>query len=137
SISIIILVPIIGLIAYFFSNNSSPKNIDDFFNQFFMDEISMMPEYVSAYLNAEEYGLESQDTKLDDISPEALANRYDRYRKSLKILQGYDKEKLTPEQLLNYEVLEWYLLHELEGEKFAYHKYILEPLWGVHTDFIG
>lgn len=131
-----VLIITVLLYTHYF-NSGKPKNIDDFFAQFFIDYSSLDPELITSYGNMEAYGLKSQDDKLTDISDETLKETYEMFKKSLATLQSYDKSTLTPEQVLNAEILEWFLVNKIEGEKFAYHEYLVEPIWGVQNDLMN
>jgi len=79
------------------------------------------PEGVLAEGIAEAWGLEGAE--LTNISDAYVRETYGMYETVLEMLRAYDREALSPEQQISYDVYEWYLDDEVRGKAFMYHDY--------------
>lgn len=87
-----------------------------------MSSLRMLPPWLDWY---------SDD--LTDASP-AQAERFMRMvRDDLSVLRRYDRASLPPDDRLNYDMLEYFLAIQVEGERFQYHDYPLNQLFGVQN----
>src|SRR5205085_10839590 len=60
---------------------------------------------------------------------------FDRAKKDLADLRAYPLEKQDASQKLSTHILEWYLTQQIEGEKFQWHNYPVNQLFGVQSEF--
>jgi uncharacterized protein (DUF885 family) len=131
--SIIIFLILIPGFAGTLIEEKAPIDIEDLFNSFFREYIELSPESGSALGITEEHGVKVQNNKLDDESVEALDRLYETYRKYNRWLSQYNKEELTTSQIINRDILKWFLQNELKGEKFKHHRYIINPMLSFHS----
>lgn len=96
-------------------------SIDDFFEESYKQLLLRDPEGLTYTGLAEEFGL--RNDRLTDISDAYVRETYALQAAILDILQGYDRDALTPEQQLSYDVYEWYLDDLLRGQPFMYYDY--------------
>src|SRR5207302_5936471 len=73
--------------------------------------------------------------KLGDASPAHQQRFFDRAKKDLADLRAYPLEKQDASQKLSTHILEWYLTQQIEGEKFQWHNYPVNQLFGVQNEF--
>jgi len=97
--------------------------IDDFFEESYKQLILRSPQKVTALGLAEVYGM--RNDQLDDLSDAYLRDTRRLEAGILELLRGYDRNGLSPEQQINYDVYLWYLDKRVQGHKFAYHDYPL------------
>jgi uncharacterized protein (DUF885 family) len=71
--------------------------------------------------------LDFHSDKLDDFSPAASEADARFGDEQLKILRSYGRSHMTREQLLSYQVLEWFLADQAGGRRFMYHDYSGQP----------
>jgi uncharacterized protein (DUF885 family) len=95
--------------------------IDQFFEESFRALMLRSPETILSYGLTEFYGV--TDVRLDDISDAYRHQTYQLMGEILKTLEGYDREALTPEQRVSYDVYKWHLEDQLAGQAFMYHDY--------------
>ncbi len=126
----IILIPSFAVASY---EGKAPSDIEDLFNSFFQEYIELSPETGSALGITEEHGIKVHNSMLDDESVESLDRLYEIYKKYNQWLSQYDEEELTTSQRVNKDVLKWFLENELKGEKFKYHRYIINPMLSFHN----
>lgn len=131
--SIIIFLILIPYFAVASCEEKAPLDIEDLFNSFFQEYIELSPETASTLGITEEYGVKVQNNELDDESVEALNKIYVMYKKYNRLLSQFNEEELTKSQIINTDILKWFLQNELKGEKFKYHRYIINPMFSFHN----
>jgi uncharacterized protein (DUF885 family) len=125
---LILAVVLFGLHTWYFR----PVTIGIFFEKTFMQygfdspqllsSIRMLPSWMDWY---------SDD--LDDASP-AQADRLNaRLRKDLETLRSYDRNSLSATDKESAEILEQFMSVQVEGQKYQYHDYPLNQLFGVQS----
>ncbi|MFN2167211.1 MAG: hypothetical protein ACK2U9_13225, partial [Anaerolineae bacterium] len=96
-------------------------DLDTFFEVSFRALMMRNPEGVLAEGVADLWGLEG--ATLTDISDAYERETLDMYAAVLEALHTYDREALTPEQQISYDVYEWFLDDEVRRRDFLYHDY--------------
>ncbi len=96
-------------------------DLDQFFEVSFRALAMRNPEAILAEGVADIYGL--QGAQLTDISDAYTRETLDMVAAVLESLRTYDREALTPEQQISYDVYEWYLDDEVRRREFLYHDY--------------
>lgn len=75
----------------------------------------------------------------DDLTDRSLAREREmqaKLREDLATLRDYDREALDEGTRLSYDVLEYFLAIQEEGERFSLHNYPLNQLFGVQSNFV-
>jgi uncharacterized protein (DUF885 family)/formylglycine-generating enzyme required for sulfatase activity len=98
-------------------------SLDDFFEESYKQLLLRSPQKVTALGLADKYGIHND--RLDDLSDAYQSETRRLETAILELLRAYDRENLSPEQQINYEVYEWYLDMRVQGHRFAYHDYPL------------
>ena len=100
------------------------------FDEFVTDSFELLvrrsPESVTHLGQAEQLGL--RDDRLDDVSDAYLRETYDVYEAILDRLRQHDRSQLDSEQLVTYDVYEWYLDDVVRDREFIYHDYPITPM---------
>ncbi|MGE0638158.1 MAG: DUF885 family protein [Bacteroidia bacterium] len=111
-----------------------PFSINHFYERIFIEYAMEDPEILSQLRILEGMGINFHNDDLTDISDA----RFQRVKKKLNdnynTLLDYDREKLSKEQKLSYDILKWFLDDAVRREQFMYHDYIITQLQGVHMD---
>jgi uncharacterized protein (DUF885 family) len=74
----------------------------------------------------------------DDLTDQSLAQEkklQDKLRNDLATLRQYDRAGMNQADALNYDMLEYFLAMQAEGEPFAHHNYPLNQLFGIQNEF--
>ena len=74
----------------------------------------------------------------DDLTDQSLAQEkklQDKLRADLETLRRYDRAGMNEADALNYDMLEYFLALQAEGEKYAHHNYPLNQLFGIQNEF--
>ena len=74
----------------------------------------------------------------DDLTDMSLAQEkklQEKLRNDLATLRQYDRAGMNEADALNYDMLEYFLALQTEGEPFAHHNYPLNQLFGIQNEF--
>ena len=112
-----------------------PWSLNLYYEKVFAQVLFDEPELLSAIGLVERFGITGHNAKLADASPAHQQKFFDRAKKSLEDLHAYPLEKQTTSQKLSTHILEWYLTREIEGEKYQWHNYPVNQLFGVQNEF--
>ncbi|MFN2623876.1 MAG: DUF885 family protein [Chthoniobacterales bacterium] len=112
-----------------------PWSLNLFYEKVFAQVLFDEPELLSSIGLVERFGITGHNAKLADASPAHQQKFFDRAKKSLEDLRAYPLEKQTASQKLSTHILEWYLAREVEGEKYQWHNYPVNQLFGVQSEF--
>ncbi len=115
------------------SDEVAPADIEQLFDDFFREYIELSPETGTTLGLPDILEIPVRNDELDDVSDEGIDKLFKLYKKYRDRLSKFDKTKLTPSQLLNYNVLMWFLNDELQREEYRYHRYIINPMFSFHN----
>lgn len=74
----------------------------------------------------------------DDLTDQSLSQEkklQEKLRADLETLRRYDRAGMNEADALNYDMLEYFLALQVEGEKYAHHNYPLNQLFGIQNEF--
>ncbi|MDX1501263.1 MAG: DUF885 domain-containing protein [Thermoanaerobaculia bacterium] len=110
-----------------------PWSIDHFYGRVFGVFALRHPMMLSGMRLLEPMGLEFHNDDLDDFSM-AFAEKEARWvAKQLEILRRYDRAAMDRNGQLSYDVLEWFLADSVEGDRWRFHDYPVNQLFGVQS----
>jgi uncharacterized protein (DUF885 family) len=112
-----------------------PWNLNLFYEKVFAQTVFDEPELLSSLGLVEQFGFNKHNGKLNDVSPSHQQKFLDRWKKDLSQLHEYPLDRQTPSQRLSTHVLDWFLTKETEGEKWQWHNYPVNQLFGVQNEF--
>jgi uncharacterized protein (DUF885 family) len=112
-----------------------PWNINHFYEKTFAEVIFSEPELLSSLGLVEQFGYTRHNGKLSDASPAHQQKAIDRWKKDLRQLREYPLDRQSPSQKLSTHVLDWFLERQVEGEKWQFHNYPVNQLFGVQNQF--
>src|SRR5213595_644082 len=112
-----------------------PWSLNLFYEKVFAEILFDHPEILSALGLVEQIGLTSHNGKLDDESPAHQQRESDRWKRDLAQLRQYPADGQSPSQKLSTRVLDWFLQVQAEGEKWQWHNYPVNQLFGVQNQF--
>ena len=111
-----------------------PFSINHFYEKIFIEYALEDPEILSQLRILEGMGINFHNDDLTDISNARVLNLKKKVDWNYKTLLEYNREKLSKEQQLSYDILKWFLDDAVRREEFMYHDYIITQLQGVHMD---
>jgi uncharacterized protein (DUF885 family) len=114
--------------------NEMPENIDDFFDHLFLSMIKHDPQMLTYLGLFESIGIREHNAYLNDVSPALLELELREKKKNAELLQKYSLETLTLDQKLSRAIFLWKLNHDIEGERFLFHEYKINQMFGILVD---
>ncbi len=112
-----------------------PWILNVFYEKVFIELIFDEPELLSSLGLVEQFGITGHNGRLGDESPAHQQKGFDRLHRNLAQLHAYPLDRQTPSQRLSTEVLDWFLTVQAEGEKYQWHNYPVNQLFGVQNQF--
>ena len=112
-----------------------PWSLNLFYEKVFAEFIFDEPELLSALGLVEQLGITGHNGKLNDESPAHQQKVLDLWKKDLAQLREYPIERQSASQRLSTHVLEWFVERQVEGEKWQWHDYPVNQLFGVQNEF--
>src|SRR5712691_8985310 len=112
-----------------------PWSLNLFYDKVFAEVLFHHPELLSALGLVEQFGITSHNGKLDDESPAQQQRDFERWKRNLDQLRQYPLDRQSPSQKLSTHVLDWFLERQVEGEKWQWHNYPVNQLFGVQNNF--
>ena len=110
-----------------------PFSLNLFYEKIFITFVLDNPELLTSLGIAEQFGYQRHNAHLDDASIAKIEHDFALWHGYLADLKSYDLAAQTPAQRLSTRVLTWFIENELEGEKFRFHDYPVNQLWGVQS----
>ncbi len=111
-------------------------NYDWALNRAFMRTVMESPETLSRLHMLEQFGITSHQDDLDDASIAAEDRDLAALIEAAKELRSYDRNKLTYQQKLSYDIVDWmYERQQRMADRWRYYSYPLNQLFGVQSNF--
>jgi uncharacterized protein (DUF885 family) len=110
-----------------------PFSLNLFYEKSFIQFVLQDPELLTSLGMAEQFGYRRHNAHLSDASTARVTRTFNEWRQILADLKAYDIASQTTEQQLSTRVLSWYVESTLEGEKYAFHDYPVNQLFGVQN----
>jgi len=112
-----------------------PWSLNLFYEKVFAETVFSEPELLTSLGLVEQFGYTRHNGKLGDESPAHQQKAIDRFKKDLRQLHEYPLDRQSPSQKLSTHVLDWFLERQVEGEKWQFHNYPVNQLFGVQNQF--
>jgi uncharacterized protein (DUF885 family) len=112
-----------------------PWNLNLFYEKVFAEVIFSEPELLTQLGLVEQFGITGHNGKLSDESPAHQQMVFDRWKKDLQQLHEYPLDRQSPSQRLSTHILGWYVKDQVEGEKWQFHNYPVNQLFGVQNQY--
>lgn len=132
------IVLLLVLVATVFAVNAiwfRPWSLNVFYEKIFLELLLDEPELLSTLGLVERFGITGHNGRLSDASPAKQREDLERTKKNLAQLREYSLDRQNASQRLSTRVLDWFLEREVEGERFQWHNYPLNQLFGHQNQF--
>lgn len=133
---LIFILPVILTISLAANGQDSPtpsREIEVLFDDVARQLIARQPEDATSLGISSAMGYRVDHHRLADRSFEAQADFYHMLRGFRLRLKKLKDLPMSPSQRLDADILEYSLNINLEGEPFANHYYVINPMFGVHN----
>ena len=112
-----------------------PVNINIFFARAFLQVALESPEMLSSIHVLEQFGIKGHNAELDDDSIAAGDRLFDHMKESREILLSYQDEDLSEGDIMSKRIAMNMMDMLVEVEKFRFHNYPVNQLFGVQNGF--
>src|SRR5215831_12962542 len=112
-----------------------PWSLNLFYEKVFAEVVFDHPELLSTLGLVEQFGITGHNGKLDDESPAHQQREFERWKRDLAQLRQYPLDRQSSSQKLSTRILGWFLELQAEGEKWQWHDYPVNQLFGVQNQF--
>ncbi|MFA0813883.1 DUF885 domain-containing protein [Microbulbifer epialgicus] len=111
-----------------------PWSINLFFERAFFKLGTANPETLTRLRLFEQFGIDGHNAHLDDLSDAESQRQIQIVKNELNVLRQYDRSELSGQQLISYDVLEYLLSDLIERDRWKYHNYPVNQLFGVQNN---
>src|ERR1700759_5521084 len=129
---LIVLVLVLGGAFFVHVWYFKPYKIDWFYTRAFAQFALDSPEMLSNMRILPSWA-DFYSSKLDDASPEHEQRMADRIRDDHDTLLRYDRSGMDKRGQLSYDVLEYFLRIQMEGDKFRDYDFPVNQMFGVQS----
>ncbi|MCL1037173.1 DUF885 domain-containing protein [Shewanella submarina] len=112
-----------------------PFSINHYFERVFLEFALDSPEMLSQIRMLEPMGIKYHQDDLDDASMASQQQGFEDLKQEIITLESYDDADLTESQQLSKAILLFFLNDMAEGERWQFHNYPLNQLFGVQSGF--
>ncbi|MCH7515010.1 MAG: DUF885 domain-containing protein [Bacteroidetes bacterium] len=109
-----------------------PFNIRHFYDRVFLEFALESPELVTQLGIPVLYDLSKDE--LTDVSDKKQWELLNKTKKNLETLRSYNRESQSKANLLNTDILDWFLATNVEGEPYFYYDYPVNQMFGVQSN---
>ncbi|MFQ5527480.1 MAG: DUF885 family protein [Thermoanaerobaculia bacterium] len=110
-----------------------PWSIDHFYGRVFATFALRHPMMLSSMRLLEPMGMRFHNDDLDDMSVAFQKKEAAWLDKQLEYLRSYDRDGMSETEGLSYDILEWFLADMQEANRWMYHDYPVNQLFGIQN----
>lgn len=134
-ITILLIVAGIALLAWFIISLiwGKPWSAHLLYLRTFLRFALTGPELLTMLGILEKFGIHAHNAKLSDESVAHETKIYQFLKRDLRILRSYNRERQAPPTRLSSDIMEWFLDAEARGERFRFHDYPVNQMFGIQS----
>lgn len=134
-ITILLIVAVIALLAWFIISLiwGKPWSAHLLYLRTFLRFALTGPELLTMLGILEKFGIHAHNAKLSDESVAHETKIYQFLKRDLRILRSYNRERQAPPTRLSSDIMEWFLDAEARGERFRFHDYPVNQMFGIQS----
>ena len=110
-----------------------PAKIEWFYNRVFFRFVLEDPELLSRLRMLESAGITFHSDDLTDSSPQRQERLGAQLAADYEMLKSYDHAAFTGQDRLSYDILEYFLGEQVRGEKWQWHDFPVNQMFGVQS----
>ncbi len=111
-----------------------PWSIKLLFARTFMRLAFSGPELLTHIGILEKFGIHFHNARLSNASVEYETKVLNFMKRDLRILRSYNRQRLSKENRLSSDIMEWFLDDQARGERFRFHNYPLNQMFGIQSE---
>jgi uncharacterized protein (DUF885 family) len=129
---LIVLVVVLAGVAFVHVWYFKPYKIDWFYGRVFGQFALQSPQMLSSMRILPPWA-DFYSGKLDDASPAHGDAMADMVKRDLAMLHRYDRDAFDREGKLSYDALDFFLTDQVEGDRFRYHDFPVNQMFGAQS----
>ena len=110
-----------------------PFNFDHLLNRYLIEVALNEPELLTLVGIIDNTILDFHSHTLADASPRHTYKMMERDKEYLQLLRSYNRDDLTGQKAISYDMAEWFLESNIEGEPWMFHDYPVNQTMGVQS----
>ncbi|MDJ0879778.1 MAG: DUF885 domain-containing protein [Halieaceae bacterium] len=126
----VVVVAVLAINAIWFK----PFFINVFFERVFIELALDDPELLTTLRVLEPLGIDGHNARLTDVSPAVTLKQNEKILRDAATLRRYDRESLSGQAALSYDVLDDFLVGLVDGIPYSWHGYPVNQLFGVQNN---
>ncbi len=135
-LGLLLLIGLLLIILFIvYTWNFKPFSINHFFTRTAIQFAIESPEMLSSIRVFEKFGIDGHNAKLDDASMAAGDRTFKKIQEAHQTLLSYDDEDLNETEKMSKDILLSLLDIIDEGQKFRFHNYPVNQLFGIQNGF--
>lgn len=111
-----------------------PFSIRVFYDRTMLVQALESPQTLTYLGLFDQFGMRGHNAKLDDTSLAKAEQSYAELKESYQTFQSYGRAGRTGQDLISYDIFDYFLSQQLEGEQWRYHSYTLNQMTGAHVN---
>ncbi|MEA5444432.1 DUF885 domain-containing protein [Gammaproteobacteria bacterium AB-CW1] len=111
-----------------------PFSVDHFYERVFIRFALQDPEMLTQLGILEGTPLRGHNRRLTDVSVERQKAQVDRAIRDMEILRSYSRDRMTEQQRLSADILEWFMDTNLAAREFMFHNFPVNQMFGVQNN---
>lgn len=111
-----------------------PFSLRVFYDRTMLETALDSPQMLTQLRLLEGVGIRGHNADLDDLSPAAGDEQFIKLQDTYAMFKSYGREGRTGQDLISYDIFDYFFGQIVEGEKWRWHDYPLNQLFGVHTN---
>lgn len=110
-----------------------PAKIDWYYTRVFAQFALDNPELLTSLRLLDQYGIDFHADELADASPAEEDRQIAKLRDDYATFKSYDRSQYTGQELLSYDIWDFFLGSQVEGERWRYHGFPVNQMFGVQS----
>jgi len=110
-----------------------PFHINHFFDRYLIGAAISEPEILTVVGVIDNTFLDFHSNKLSDASPEHTYKGIERDKQYQNTLRRYNRDRLSGQKAITYDMVDWLLETNIEGEPWMFHNYPVNQTFGIQS----
>lgn len=110
-----------------------PVTLNLYFERTFLQFGLNSPQALSAIGILDGLPVKFYPDKLDEVSVARTEEMKAWFEDSLDTLQRYDRDDYDGQEGLSYDIFEWFLAAQVDGQRWTWHSFPVNQMTGIHT----
>lgn len=111
-----------------------PFSIRVFYDRTMLEQAMESPQTLTYLGLFDQFGIRGHNAELDDTSIAKADEGYTKLKETYATFQSYGREGRVGQDLISYDIFDYFLSQQIEGEKWRYHSYSVNQMTGPHVN---